>query len=97
MTGEGRVHVISKQSNAEHCDVKGGCGQISGDVSEHVRPVWTDLASSSRNQNHFLYFLCLVVTQYRFPLSLSLVVVTSQQSDELVGILIERGFNEINL
>ena len=96
MTGEGWVHVISKQSNAEHCDVRGGCGQISGDVSEHVRPVWTDLASSSRNQNHFLYFFALLCDSIQI-LPLSLVVVTSQQSDELVGILIERGFNEINL
>ena len=55
----------------------GGCGQISGDVSEHVRPVWTDLASSSRNQNHFLYFLPIVAGLPHFinwdSLSLSLL------------------------
>lgn len=74
----------------------GDCGQISGDVSEHVRPVWTDLASSSRNQNHFLYFSTLWLAHSIYWDSLSRVV-TSQPSDELVGILIERGFNEINL
>lgn len=45
----------------------------------------------------FIFFALLCDSIQILSLSLSLVVVTSQQSDELVGILIERGFNEINL
>ena len=44
----------------------------------------------------FISLHCDWPTQYTEILSSSRVV-TSQPSDELVGILIERGFNEINL
>ena len=96
MTGEGRVHVISKQSNAEHCDVREAAAryqEMCQNMSDLSGQIWPHPAVIKIISFIFFALLCDSIQ----ILSLSLVVVTSQQSDELVGILIERGFNEINL